>query len=348
MGVREALDKVLRRADLTADEASAALYEIVTGDVPATVIAAFLVALRQKGETAEEVAGFARTMRDNAVAVRPKSTGLVDTCGTGGDGTGTANISTTAAFVVAGAGLPVAKHGNRALSSKAGSADVLEVLGVRLDLDAAQVARCIDEAGIGFMFAPAFHPAMAKVMPVRRELGIRTVFNILGPLTNPAHPSFQLVGVGHPDLAELVAGALASLGVERALVVAGAGGPDELTCAGPNVVLTVQDGKVERSTVSAVDAELDENTLEAIRGGSPNENAETLRAVLEGKPGAVADCVLFNAGAALVAAGRAGSIGEGVTQARDVIAVGEALAALDRLVALCATFEIASPGTPTV
>ena len=185
-------------------------------------------------------------------------------------------------------------------------------------------------------------------MPVRRELGIRTVFNILGPLTNPARPSFQLVGVGHPDLAELVAGALASLGVERALVVAGAGGPDELTCAGPNVVLTVQDGKVERSAVSAADVDLDENALEAIRGGSPNENAETLRSVLEGKPGAVADCVLFNAGAALVAAGRAPSIGEGVTQARDVIAAGEALAALDGLVALCATFESASPGTPTV
>jgi anthranilate phosphoribosyltransferase len=348
MGVRDALDKVLVRTDLTADEASDALNEIVSGDVPATVIAAFLVALRQKGETAEEVAGFARTMRDNAVAVRPKATGLVDTCGTGGDGTGTANISTTTAFVVAGAGLPVAKHGNRALSSKAGSADVLEVLGVRLDLDAAQVERCIDEAGIGFMFAPAFHPAMAKVMPVRRELGIRTVFNILGPLTNPARPSFQLVGVGHPDLAELVAGALASLGVERALVVAGAGGPDELTCAGPNIVLTVEGGNVERSTVSAADADLDENVLDAIRGGSPGENAETLRSVLEGKTGAIADCVVFNAGAAFVTAGTARSIGEGVTQAREVIAAGDAVAALDRLVALCATFENASPGTPTI
>lgn len=348
MGVRDALDKVLARTNLAADEASDAVNEIIAGDVPASVIAAFLVALRQKGETSEEVAGFARAMRDNAVAVRPYATGLVDTCGTGGDGTGTANISTTAAFVVAGAGLPVAKHGNRALSSKAGSADVLEVLGVRLDLDAVQVARCIDEAGIGFMFAPAFHPAMAKVMPVRRELGIRTVFNILGPLTNPARPSFQLVGVGHPDLAELVAGALASLGVERALVVAGAGGPDELTCAGPNVVLTVEDGNVERSSVSAADVDLDENALDAIRGGAASENAEVLRSVLEGKPGAVADCVLFNAGAALVAAGRAQSIRDGVVQARDVIAAGDAVAALDRLVALCSKFEDASPGTPIV
>lgn len=335
MAIREALDKVLARADLTADEASGALQEIVTGDVPASVVAAFLVALRMKGERPDEVAGFARTMRDNAVAVRPRSTGLVDTCGTGGDATGTANISTAAAFVVAGAGLPVAKHGNRALSSSSGSADVLETLGVRIDLDAEQVARCVDEAGIGFIFAPAFHPAMAKVMPVRKELGTRTVFNILGPLTNPARPSFQLVGVGHPDLADLVAGALASLGVERALVVAGAGGPDELTCAGENVVLTVEGESVLRTVISARDVDLDPSPLEAIRGGMPAENAESLRAVLEGKPGPVADCVVFNAGAALVAAGRTETIPEGVAAAREIIGRGDALAALDRLVALC-------------
>jgi anthranilate phosphoribosyltransferase len=338
MGLRDALDKVLARTDLTADEAGDALQEIVTGDLSQSLIAAFLVALRMKGESPAEVAGFARTMRDNAVPVRPKATGLVDTCGTGGDGTGTANISTAAAFIVAGAGLPVAKHGNRALSSNSGSADVLESLGVRLDLDADQVARCIDEAGIGFIFAPAFHPAMAKVMPVRRELGIRTAFNILGPLTNPARPSYQLVGVGHPDLAELVAGALAALGVERALVVAGAGGPDELTCAGPNVVITVEDGNIEQSVVSAGDVDLESSSLDAIRGGDPAENAETLRAVLEGKPGPVADCVLFNAGAALVAAGRAQTVRDGVVQARDVISSGEAAAALDRLVKLMSTF----------
>jgi anthranilate phosphoribosyltransferase len=338
MSLREALDKVLARADLSADEAAGALDEIVTGDVAPSMIAAFLVALRMKGESAEEIAGFARTMRDNAVPVRPKATGLVDCCGTGGDGTGTANISTAAAFVVAGAGLPVAKHGNRALSSSSGSADVLEELGVRVDLDADQVARCIDEAGIGFIFAPAFHPAMAKVMPVRRELGIRTAFNILGPLTNPARPSFQLVGVGHPDFAELVAGALAELGVERALVVAGAGGPDELTCAGSNVVLTVEKGSVTRSDVSAADVDLDENTIESIRGGAPSENAEGLRAVLEGKPGPVTDCVLFNAGAALVAAGRAADLKDGVSVARGVIDGGEAVAALERLVTLCASF----------
>jgi anthranilate phosphoribosyltransferase len=335
MAIREALDKVLARTDLSVDESSDALAEIVTGDVPDSVIAAFLIGLRMKGETASEVAGFARTMRSNAVQVKPRSTGLVDTCGTGGDGMGTANISTAAAFVVAGAGLPVAKHGNRALSSSSGSADVLEALGVRLDIGAEQVARCIDEAGIGFMFAPAFHPAMAKVMPVRRALATRTVFNVLGPLTNPARPSFQLVGVGHADLAELVAGALAALGVERALVVAGAGGPDELTCAGENVVLTVSDGRMKRATLSAADVDLDSNTVESIRGGDPAANAETLRAVLEGKPGPVADCVLFNAGAAFVAAGSTSTVREGVTLARDVVSKGDAVAALDRLVALC-------------
>ncbi|HYZ92605.1 MAG TPA: anthranilate phosphoribosyltransferase [Actinomycetota bacterium] len=338
MSLREALEKVLGRADLSADEASGALQEIVSGDVPPSMISAFLIALRMKGESATEIAGFAQTMRDNAVPVRPKATGLVDTCGTGGDGTRTANISTTAAFVVAGAGHPVAKHGNRALSSSSGSADVLEVLGVRIDIGADQVAQCIDEAGIGFIFAPAFHPAMATVMPVRKELGVRTAFNILGPLTNPARPSFQLVGVGHPDLAGLVAGALAELGTERAVVVAGAGGPDELTCAGPNVVLTVENGSVTRTETSAADVDLDENVLDAIRGGDPSENAELLRAVLEGKPGPVTDCVVFNAGAALVAAGSASDLRDGVNTARDVIGKGDALAALDRLVALCATF----------
>ena len=337
MALREALEKVLARTDLSSDEAAGALQEIVTGEVPASLISAFLVALRMKGESAAEIAGFAQTMRSNAVAVQPKSTGLVDVCGTGGDGAKTANISTAVGFIVAGAGLPVAKHGNRALSSSSGSADVLEVLGVRLDLDAEQVARCIDEAGIGFIFAPAFHPAMAKVMPVRKELGIRTAFNILGPLTNPARPSFQLVGVGHPDLAELVARALAALGIERALVVAGAGGPDELTCAGSNVMITVENGAVRRGDITAGDVDLDANELDAIKGGTPEENAEVLRAVLDGKPGPVADCVAFNAGAALVAAGRAVDVREGVSVARDVIADGEARAALDRLVGLIAT-----------
>jgi anthranilate phosphoribosyltransferase len=334
MGLREALDKLLARTDLSSDESSVALDEIVNGDVDPSLIAAFLVALRMKGETADEIAGLARTMRDNAVPVRPKATGLVDTCGTGGDGTGTANISTTAAFVVAGAGLPVAKHGNRAISSGSGSADVLEALGVPLDISADKIARCIDDAGIGFMFAPALHPAMAKVMPVRRALGIRTAFNILGPLTNPARPSYQLVGAGTPEIADLLAGALATLGIERAIVVHGAGGADELTCAGDCIAIFVEDGKVDRRTMCADDADLETNPLEALRGGTPQENAELLRATLEGKPGPIADCVLFNAGAALIAAGRVADIREGVDAARSVIDNGDASAALERLVAV--------------
>lgn len=334
MSLHGALDKLLAREDLSSDEAASALEEIVAGDVDPALIAAFLVALRMKGERPAEIAGLAATMRNNALRVTPRATGLVDTCGTGGDGTRTANISTTAAFVVAGAGVPVAKHGNRALSSSTGSADVLETLGVPLDLDATAVARCIDEAGIGFMFAPAFHPAMAKVMPVRRALGIRTAFNVLGPLTNPARPSFQLVGVAAPELAELVAGALAELGIERAMVVHGAGGADELTCCGPSVALVVEGGSVTRTTLDAVDVGLDANPLEAIRGGSPQSNADTLRATLEGKPGPVADCVLFNAGAALMVAGRAATVGEGVELARDVVQRGDALSALDRLISV--------------
>jgi anthranilate phosphoribosyltransferase len=336
VALREALEKVLARTDLTAGEASAALEEIITADVPSSLVAAFLIGLRMKGENAAEVAGFAQTMRSNAVAVQPRATGLVDTCGTGGDATRTANISTTAAFVVAGAGLPVAKHGNRALSSSSGSADVLEVLGVPLDLDADHVARCIDEAGIGFIFAPAFHPAMAKVMPVRRELGTRTVFNLLGPLTNPARPSYQLVGVGHPEWAELVAGALAALGTKRALVVHGGGGADELTCAGENLVLTVEDGTVSQSVLSPGAVGLSHASLEAIRGGTPEENAETMQRVLEGEQGPVLDCVVLNAGAALVAAGRAATVREGIDLASSTVESGRARGALERLVAVCA------------
>jgi anthranilate phosphoribosyltransferase len=334
MALREAIDKLLARTDLSADESAAALDEVVSGDISDSLISAFLISLRMKGETSDEIAGLARTMRASAVAVTPKATGLVDTCGTGGDGTGTANISTAAAFVVAGAGLPVAKHGNRAISSGSGSADVLEVLGVPLDLSPERIAQCIDEAGIGFLFAPALHPAMAKVMPVRRALAIRTAFNVLGPLTNPARPSFQLAGVAAPELAELVAGALAALGTERAIVVHGAGGADELTCAGECIALFVENGKIDRRTLSASDADLEPNPLEALRGGAPEENAEVLRTTLEGKPGAVADAVLFNAGAALIAAGRANDIRDGVEQARGVIASGAAARALDRLIAV--------------
>jgi anthranilate phosphoribosyltransferase len=334
MSLPDAIAKVVAKTDLSTDEAAAALDEIVSGDVDPALISAFLVGLRMKGETPDEIAGLARTMRANVVAVETSSVDLIDTCGTGGDGTRTANISTTVAFIVSGAGLPVAKHGNRALSSNAGSADVLEALGVPLDLDAKQVARCIDDAGIGFMFAPAFHPAMAKVMPVRRALGIRTAFNILGPLINPARPSFQLVGVGAPELVDLEAGAFAQLGIERAIVVHGAGGADELTCAGPSTAVLVERGTVTPISLDHTDAGLVENPLESLRGGSPAENAATLRATLEGRPGPVTDCVLFNAGAALMVAGRAATIAEGVDLARGVVESGAALKALERFIAV--------------
>lgn len=334
MTIREAIDDLLTGRDLSMPTTAAALDDIVNGEVDSAVIAAFLVALRMKGETADEIAGLARTMRDAAVPVRPNATGLVDCCGTGGDGSGTVNISTAVAFVLAGAGLPVAKHGNRALTSKAGSADVLEAVGVPLDLAAEDVARCIDDAGIGFMFAPAFHPAMAKVMPVRRALGIRTAFNVLGPLTNPARPSFQLVGVGAPELLDVVAGALAVLGVERAIVVHGCGGADELTCEAPSDAVLVEDETTEHITIDARDAGLEGHTLDDLRGGTPEENAEILRATLLGKAGPVLDCVLLNAGAAFMAAKRAESISDGVDLARDVIDRGDANAALERLVAV--------------
>ncbi len=335
MALQEALHKLVEHVDLTADEASAALDEVVSGDAAGSLVAGFLVALRMKGETPEEIAGLATTMRANAVPVTPKATGLVDTCGTGGDGIGTVNVSTAAALVVAGAGLPVAKHGNRALSSKAGSADVLEALGVRMDLTAEDVARCIDEAGIGFMFAPAFHPAMAKVMPVRRALAIRTAFNVLGPLTNPARPAYQLVGVGHLRLAELVAGALARLGVQRALVVHGAGGADELTLAGENLVWRVEDGTITSSTILPEDAGLERAPLTALAGGTPEENAVGLRALLDGETGPVRDTVALNAAAALLAAGAVEDLRGGVALALSTLASGDAGSALDRLVAVC-------------
>ena len=334
MALHEALQKAIDRIDLTADEASDALRELVDGDADPVLLAGLLVALRMKGETADEVAGFARVMREQSTPVRSKASGLVDTCGTGGDGTGTVNISTAAALVVAGAGLPVAKHGNRSITSDCGSSDVLDALGVHIDLDAAGVQRCIDEAGMGFMFAPNFHPAMAKIMPIRRALGVRTLFNVLGPLTNPARPSFQLVGVGEPALAEVVAGAFAELGIERAMVVHGADGADELTLSGSNLVLHVRDGAVERDTLSATDVGLASAPLDALTGGTPSANAERIHEILAGAPGPLRDVVVLNAGAALMVAGAADTIAEGVALAAKTIDSGEAAKALERLVAV--------------
>jgi anthranilate phosphoribosyltransferase len=285
-----------------------------------------------KGETVDEVTGFARSMRRNAIAVRTKRFPLIDTCGTGGDGVGTFNISTTAAFVVAGAGLAVAKHGNRAVSSQSGSADVLKALGVRLDLTPQQVADTIDAVGIGFLYAPLLHPAMKHAIGPRREMGVRTVFNILGPLTNPAGAQAQLLGVYDGALTEMMAQVLGELGSQSALVVHGAGGLDELSTTGPNQVSRLSGGQVETYQLDPAELGLPMATVDDLRGGDPEENAAIARGVLAGEAGARRDIVLLNSAAALVAGGRAASLEAGLEVAARAIDSGHALARLDSLV----------------
>ena len=334
----DAIRKVAAGEVLTQTEAAEAMEAIMTGEATPAQIAALVTALRLRGEREEEVAGFAQTMRRHAVPValsldRP----AVDTCGTGGDGARTFNISTAAAFVVAGAGVPVAKHGNRAMSSHSGSADVLEALGVRIDLGPEAVARCVQEVGIGFMFAPRFHPAMRHAVPVRREIGIRTVFNILGPLTNPAGVRHQLVGVAMPDLLETVARVLALLGAEHALVVHSADGLDELSLGAPNRVYEVRANgstTVHQFTLDAAELGLTPIPSDAVRGGSAVENAGLIRRVLQGERGPAREITLLNAAAALYAADRASSLGEGLALAARSIDSGAALARLEALVEL--------------
>ncbi|KKK85383.1 hypothetical protein LCGC14_2773850, partial [marine sediment metagenome] len=285
--IREAIDAVVSHGrSLSEDEAADVMRDIMSGEATPAQIGAFLVALRAKGETVDEITGMARVMREHALAVPTAGlSGLVDTCGTGGDASGTFNVSTAAAFVVAGAGGRVAKHGNRAMTSACGSADVLEALGAKIDLNPEQVAQCIRDVGIGFMFAQTFHPAMKHVAGPRREIGIRTVFNILGPLTNPAGAAHQLLGVARPELAPLLAEALGRLGVRHALVVHGHGGLDELSLSGPSTVHELRDGALREYNISPKEVGLAEATNEAVRGGSPEENAAALRAVLDGDTG---------------------------------------------------------------
>jgi anthranilate phosphoribosyltransferase len=308
--------------------------QIMDGEATPAQIGSFLTALRLKGETVPEIVGFARSMRNHVVPVRPERTDLVDTCGTGGDGAGTFNISTTAAFVVAGAGLGVAKHGNRAASSKTGSADVLEALGARLTLTPRQVADCIDETGIGFMFAPAHHPAMKHAIGPRREMGIRTVFNILGPLTNPAFVSAQVMGVPDRALTEPLAKVLQGLGSTSAFVVHGADGLDELSTTGPNQVSRLHEGRVETTFIDPEAYELPRASLNDLRGGTPEENAEITRGILRGQlKGHCRDVVILNAAAALVAGGAAGDLAAGIDLAARAIDGGQAHATLERFVA---------------
>lgn len=326
--LQAALAKVLAGRDLTAAEAEAAMDVIMSGAATPAQVAGYLVALRMKGETPAEIAGSARAMRRHATPVRTRRQGVMDTCGTGGDGRHTFNISTVAAVVVAAAGVPVAKHGNRSVSSRCGSADVLEALGVRLDLDAAALGRCLDEVGIAFLFAPRLHGAMRHAAGPRRELGVRTIFNLLGPLTNPAGARYQLLGVYAAELVEPVARVLVDLGVERALVVHGAPGLDEMSVCGPTVVARVEGGSVTLGRVEPADAGLPVYPLEAIAGGDPAHNAAIARQVLEGRPGAYRDAVLLNAAGALLAAGRVADLREGVAVAARTIDSGAALAKL--------------------
>ena len=334
--IREAISQLLDERPLTAQQAEGVMDEIMTGEATPAQIAGFLIALRIKGETVDEITGCARAMRRAAIPVRPKDDRLVDTCGTGGDRAGTFNISTTAAFVAAGAGLKVAKHGNRSVSSQSGSADVLKALGVNLDLTAEQVSQSIDEVGIGFLYAPKFHPAMRYAIGPRRELGVRTIFNILGPLTNPAGASAQILGVYDPELTETLARVLRELGSSAAYVVHGHDGLDELTTTGPNRVssfgLDIAGDDVVTETLNPATLGFTVADLEDLKGDTPQENARITRDVLSGaESGPKRETVLLNAGAVLFVGGLAPSLREGIELAATSIDSG---AAQDRLEAM--------------
>ncbi|MEQ9144692.1 MAG: anthranilate phosphoribosyltransferase [Parvibaculaceae bacterium] len=318
---------------LNETDAEAAFNAMMSGDATPGQIGGFLMALRVRGETVDEITAGARVMRAKAVQV-PAPEGAIDTCGTGGDASGTYNISTAASFAVAACGVPVAKHGNKALSSKSGSAEVLEKLGVKLDIPPAQIRRCIDEAGIGFMFAPAHHSAMKHVGPTRAELGTRTIFNLLGPLSNPAGTKFQVIGVFAKKWVEPLAHVLNKLGSERVWVVHGSDGLDELTTTGVSHVAELKDGKVTTFDVAPEDVGLTRADPAALKGGNPDENKAALLRLLDGEEGAYRDIVALNAGAALVVAGEAATLSEGVAMAGEAIASGKAKQALDRLVAV--------------
>ncbi|HZK16318.1 MAG TPA: anthranilate phosphoribosyltransferase [Solirubrobacterales bacterium] len=333
--VTRAIDAVCAGDHLTADHAAAVLAEIMEGRAEEVQTGAFLIALRAKGETVPELVGLARTMRSLASPVASSREDLVDTAGTGG-GPSTFNVSTTAALVAAGAGCAVAKHGNRSNTSRCGSADLLEALGVNIELAPKQVGRCIDEVGFGFMFAPRHHAAMAHVVPVRKALGVRTIFNFLGPLTNPAGARRQLLGVSDRHYQETIAEALVGLGSERALVVAAEDGVDELSTSARTRVIEVADGRTAEWFAEPGEHGLAAAELDDVAGGSPEENAAASRAVLGGEPGPRRDLVLLNAGAAIYVGGAAADLGEGVERAREAIDSGAALGLLDRLVAATA------------
>jgi anthranilate phosphoribosyltransferase len=342
----EAIRKVVDGKDLNREEAFAVMNAIMSGQATDAQIASFLTALRMKGETVEELIGFARVMREKVSPVKTRHrvqaslSGtdremLVDTCGTGGDATGTFNVSTATAFVVAGAGIPVAKHGNRSVSSLCGSADVVEALGVRLDLPAERVGRCVDDVGIGFCYAPLLHKAMKYVMLARKEIRIRTVFNILGPLTNPAHALAQVIGVYDGRLTEVMAQVLKELGTVRAFVVHGEDGLDEISNTCESRISELRNNGVRTYTVQPEDFGLPRAHMKDLQGGGAADNAEIIRQILKGEHGPKRDIVVLNAGAAIAAGGRAEDIAAGIATAQDSIDSGAALAKLNQLVEFC-------------
>ncbi len=350
--IRESLYKVVNRQDLSEEEMVATMTEIMEGKATQAQIGAFITALRMKGETIEEITGAARVMREKAIKI---GTGnglvsidrddinidretIVDTCGTGGDGTNTFNISTTTAFVVAGSGLKVAKHGNRSVSSCCGSADVLEELGINLNITPADVERCLDEIGIGFLFAPLLHGAMKYAIGPRKEIGLRTIFNILGPLTNPAGANVQVLGVYEADLTRPLAEVLKRLGSKSAFVVHGVDCIDEISITGETLVGELKDGEVREYRIHPEDFGIRCSPIESIRGGNARDNAKIVRSVLGGENGPKRDVVLLNASAALVAAGKASDFREGISMAEESIDSGIAIKKLDDLVSITRSF----------
>jgi anthranilate phosphoribosyltransferase len=333
--IKEAISKVVKGTDLTEEEMVSVMNEIMTGKASPAQIGSFITALRLKGETVPEITGAARVMRDKATKVEAPAGSVIDTCGTGGDESMTFNISTASAFVAAGAGVIVAKHGNRSVSSKSGSADVLRSLGVNIEAGVTRVEECLKEAGIGFLFAPMLHGAMKYAAPVRREIGIRTIFNILGPLTNPAGARRQLLGVYDPALTDILAMVLANLGTTHAFVVRGEDGLDEITLTAETKVTELKDGSIRTYHIKPEDFGFERCSLDDLRGGSggggPDENAGIILDVFNGKKGPCRDIVLLNSAAAITVGSKAGSIEEGIAIAHGVIDSGGALEKLEKL-----------------
>ena len=330
--IREAIKKLLAHNDLTENESAAVMTEIMQGQASPSQMAAYLMGLRFKGETVDELVGSASSMRKHAIPAKINNIKAIDLCGTGGDGKNTFNISTTAAFVVAGCGVKVAKHGNRAASSKCGSSDLLEELGITVNFTPEQVTHCIEKFGMGFMFAPLFHPAMKNVSAVRKELGIRTIFNILGPMVNPAGVTTQLIGVFNPRLLEKIASTLLRLGTKNATIVHGQGGYDEATTTDTNEVIFLRSNKILKSSIEPEKFGFSRARPETLKGGTPAENARITHRILEGESGPRADTVLLNAGLALYTAGAGDDLSAGIALARQSIKSGKAGKVLEQLV----------------